>query len=64
MRQLRDLWLGPERCYYAVNDSTIPQLEKLIGSAKILSVAYSGGKELLVNHAPKNQHLLEPSVGL
>ena len=61
--QLKNLWLGPERCYFVLNDSTIPQFEKIIGSAAINSVASSGGKELLVNHAPNNQHLLEPSVG-
>jgi 4-amino-4-deoxy-L-arabinose transferase-like glycosyltransferase len=61
--QLKDLWLGSERCYFVLNDSTIPQFEKIIGSAAIHSVASSGGKELLVNHAPNNLHLLEPSVG-
>jgi hypothetical protein len=61
--QLKNLWLGPERCYFVLNDSTIPQFEKLLGSAEVNSVASSGGKELLVNHATTNLHMLEPSVG-
>jgi hypothetical protein len=61
--QLKDLWLGPERCYFVLNDSTIAQFEKLIGFAEVNLVASSGGKALLVNHAADNLHLLEPSGG-
>jgi hypothetical protein len=61
--ELKDLWLGPRRCYFVVSDSTIPQFEKVVGYADLNSVASSGGKTLLVNQAPNSPHLLEPSAG-
>jgi len=61
--QLKDLWLGPERCYFVVSDSTVPQFEKLVGLTDLNTVASSGGKVLLVNRAAGATPLLEPSLG-
>jgi 4-amino-4-deoxy-L-arabinose transferase-like glycosyltransferase len=61
--ELKDIWLGPERCYFVMSETTIPQFEKLVGVTDINTVASSGGKVLLVNHALNPQRMFEPSVG-
>ncbi len=46
-----DLWRGSERWYIAAEETARPRLEKLVGSGLLTTVASSGGKMLLTNHA-------------
>ena len=48
--EFRDLWLKPERFYVVAQQSAVPRLEGLVGSAQLNLVAESGGKVLLTNH--------------
>jgi hypothetical protein len=48
--QFKDLWLKPERCYIVANQSALPRLQGIVGSAQLNEVATSGGKVLLTNH--------------
>jgi len=48
--QFKDLWLKPERCYIVANQSALPRLQGIVGSAQLHVVATSGGKVLLTNH--------------
>jgi len=48
--EFRDLWLKPERFYVVAQQSAVPRLEGLVGSAQLNVVAESGGKVLLTNH--------------
>ena len=46
---LARLWMGPERCYIAVEDERVPGIEKLAGVANLFVVIDRGGKSLLTN---------------
>jgi hypothetical protein len=47
--QFADLWLKPERTYIVADDSAVAGLERLVGDAKLIVTARSGGKVLLCN---------------
>jgi hypothetical protein len=47
--QFENLWLKPERSYMVANQSVVPQLESMVGSAHLNLVAASGGKVVLTN---------------
>ncbi len=53
-QQFRRLWLGPDRYYFVIEDSSVPPLEKLVGKAELHVVAASGGKVLFVNQEMKS----------
>lgn len=48
--KFQQLWEQPERCYVLVFDAGLADLEKLVGSERLVEVAASGGKKLLTNH--------------
>ena len=45
----RRRWLGPERCYLAVEGPRVPKFESLVSRANLYVVEESGGKLLLTN---------------
>jgi 4-amino-4-deoxy-L-arabinose transferase-like glycosyltransferase len=47
--QFKDLWLKPERSYIVAKQSVVPELESLVGAARLNLVAASGGKVVLTN---------------
>jgi 4-amino-4-deoxy-L-arabinose transferase-like glycosyltransferase len=47
--QFKNLWLKPERSYIVAKQSVVPQLESLVGAARLNLVAASGGKVVLTN---------------
>jgi len=49
--EFRNLWLAPARAYLLVNLPQLPQYEALAPGAVFQTVAASGGKALLTNHA-------------
>jgi 4-amino-4-deoxy-L-arabinose transferase-like glycosyltransferase len=49
--EFRDLWLSPGRVYLLTTLPGLPHYEALVGAAQFQTVAMSGGKALLTNHA-------------
>jgi len=47
--QFKNLWLQTERCYVVAEQSALSRFEKLVGTAKLYTVASSGGKLLMSN---------------
>jgi hypothetical protein len=47
--QFKNLWLKPDRSYIIAKQNVIPQLESLVGAARLNVVAASGGKVVLTN---------------
>ena len=47
--QFKNLWLKPERSYIVAKQNVVPQLEFLVGAARLNLVAESGGKVVLTN---------------
>jgi len=47
--QFKNLWLKPERSYIVAKENVVPQLESLVGAARLNLVAASGGKVVLTN---------------
>ena len=54
--QWKNLWTGPDRYYLVANPSALPRLRKLVEDEPI-TVASSGGKLLLTNHAIASSNL-------
>lgn len=48
--RFQQLWGQPDRRYVLVFDAGVADLEKLVGCARLVEVAASGGKKLLTNH--------------
>ena len=48
--QFKNLWLKPERYYVVTKASAVSNLESLVGSSQLNTVAESGGKVLFTNH--------------
>lgn len=48
--QFQQFWEQPDRYYVLVFDAGVADLEKLVGSERLVEVAESGGKKLLTNH--------------
>lgn len=48
--QLKTLWREPARYYLAVDHTSVPRLDQLVGRASLNVVAASGGKYLFSNH--------------
>ncbi|MFY9742941.1 MAG: hypothetical protein WAK21_13130, partial [Candidatus Sulfotelmatobacter sp.] len=44
-----NIWLQPERAYIVASESTVPELESLVGQEHLSLVAASGGKVVLTN---------------
>jgi hypothetical protein len=47
--QFKNLWLKPERSYIVAKQSVVPELQSLVGAARLNLVAASGGKVVLTN---------------
>jgi 4-amino-4-deoxy-L-arabinose transferase-like glycosyltransferase len=45
------LWKAPQRYYLVAEDTAVPRLERLVGSANLHVAAASGGKKLFTNEA-------------
>lgn len=48
--KFQQIWGQPDRCYVLVFNAGVADLEKLVGSERLVEVAASGGKKLLTNH--------------
>ena len=48
-KQLKILWLQPERYYLVTKQSALPHLEALVGVERVKVVSTSGGKILIAN---------------
>ena len=48
--EFKNLWLEPMQTYLVTDQTQMPRLERLVGSARLNSVAESGGKLILSNH--------------
>ena len=49
--EFRDLWLSPGRTYLLAAQADVPKFEAMAGGGQFETVATSGGKALLTNHA-------------
>ena len=57
------LWSGPERCYMAVEDERVPDIDKLAGARNLFVVTDRGRKSLLTNQ-PLTRSLHTPGAQL
>jgi 4-amino-4-deoxy-L-arabinose transferase-like glycosyltransferase len=49
--KLAELWPRPERYYLLIESPSLPRIQKLVPASDLYTVASSGGKFLLTNHA-------------
>jgi len=52
--QFKALWLQPQRAYIVAKQADLPRFASLVGNPQLFTVASSGGKVVLTNHALAN----------